>query len=383
MTQYFKNMKPAPPRGTFDADLRALVASDRTAIAHIDAGVARHRGIGWESGAPPANLLIHKGRNFHDPAAQGVEPIASLKLNPGLAASLTEYPDHGVKTLSVILSEFSGRLIGTAPGVKVIPYRVSNGPLFRYERGPMARPDAPTAKIGEAVRHALTHPEVQVMSISMGNPGHLGPLEWIRTAFGGEIGMAETTGDAIDEAYDAGVIVVCAAGQIIDRVVYPARYARTIAVGGFDKRGALYDHYPPQGYFEMSRVDVWAQAQRINRASFLLSADPPAPIWAESPENPEAEPSGTSYACPQVAAAAAIWVEKFHDQLATLFPTERWRRIEAFRAALRASADDEKAKLGGGAQVDIRVVNIPKLLKTPPAPYTGPKPSPAADSGVW
>ncbi len=380
MTDFVTNVKPPPLRRTFDADLRRLVASDRTAIAHVDAGVAPHVGLGYSGTTPPPNLLIAKGRNFYDPAVNGDAPLTPLKKQPGFAAELTEYPDHGVKTLSVILSDISGRLIGVAPGAKVIPYRVANGPLFRRGDGPMLA--APTAKIGEAIRHALTHPEVRVMTVSMGNPGFLGPLEPLRKAFGGEVGMAKATGDAVDAAYDKGVILVCAAGQILDRVVYPARYPRTISVGGFDTRGALYDHYPPNGYGEPQFVDIWARAQRINRASFLVAADPPKPIWANSPDNPEAEPSGTSYATPQVAGAAAIWVEKFHDELETLFSAARWKIVEAFRAALRASADDQNAKQGS-KKVPIKVLNIPKLLGTPPAAFTGTKPGKAAISGVF
>jgi subtilisin family serine protease len=371
MTDFITNVKPPPLRRTFDADLRRLVASDRTVIAHIDAGIAPHVGLGYNGDIPPPNLLIAKGRNFFDPTVNGNAPITPLARDPGLAAQLTEFPDHGVKTLSVILSNLSGRLIGMAPGAKVIPYRVANGPLFRRGDGPMM--SAPTAKIGEAVRHALTHPEVRVMSVSMGNPGFVGPLEPLRQAFRGEVGMSKATGDAIDAAYEAGVILVCAAGQILDRVVYPARYPRTIAVGGYDTRGALYDHYPPNGYGEPRFVDIWARAQRINRASVIIAANPPKPIWANSPDNPEAEPSGTSYATPQVAAAAAIWVEKFHDELEALFATARWKIVEAFRTALRAAADDHNAKQGN-KRVPIKVLNVPKLLGTPPADYTGAKP---------
>jgi hypothetical protein len=38
--------------------------------------------------------------------------------------------------------------------------------------------------------------------------------------------------EAVNEAYDAGVIMVCAAGNIVNPVVAPARLNRTLAVGG-------------------------------------------------------------------------------------------------------------------------------------------------------
>ena len=39
-------------------------------------------------------------------------------------------------------------------------------------------------------------------------------------------------GHAVDEAYEAGLILVAAGGQVIDSVCYPAKYNRTIGVGG-------------------------------------------------------------------------------------------------------------------------------------------------------
>jgi subtilisin family serine protease len=278
-------------------------------------------------------------------------------------ARATEFPDHGVKTLSIILAD-DERLRGVAPGAHVIPHRVANGPVFRGH--------ASTKTIGSAIEHGLGRPHPpRVVSISMGNPGVLGLWELARIALGGEPLFAGAARRAIDRAYEAGVIVVCAAGQIIEGVVYPARFARTIAVGGFRRDGAMLTHYPRGGYPDMERVDVWAVAEDVNRAAAHLDdAGKMVFTWADDPDAPGGEPSGTSYACPQAAAAAALWVETHHDALEAAFARDRWKIVEAFRKALKVSAEPVSARnanRAGGAET-IWTLDVEALLATPPDP---------------
>lgn len=375
-----RDLRPDPPRTRYEATLAALVASSRTRIAHIDAGVAPHPSLGFtgeEITDAPANLLIDEGANFLDPETEP-RPVSALHRNPDLLAPLVEYPDHGVKTLSVILGA-TPELTGVGRGVKVIPYRVANGPLFRSGDGPMMPDAEATAALGQAIEAALAlDPPARVMSISMGNPGWLGPFDFLSRIAGGTFGLDAGTARAIDRAYEAGAILVCAAGQVIDRVVYPAILPRTVAVGGFDRQGGHHRHYPASGYASPERIDIWAQADRINRASFLLDARPPLPIFADDPRNPEAEPSGTSYAAPQVALAAALWVERHFDRLEELFGAERWKIVESFRTALRQSAAEKMAELRGGRHIEIRTLDIEALLGTAPPAVAG---RPAARSG--
>jgi hypothetical protein len=159
--------------------------------------------------------------------------------------------------------------------------------------------------------------------------------------------------------------VVCAGGQVIDRVVYPARFPRTIGVGGITKSET---HYPDLGYDAPHMIDVWAYASNINRAAGVLVGGVITPIHADSTleQNKDDEPSGTSYACPQVAAAAAMWVTVYAGDLANF--NQRWKIVEAFRKALRRSANPERLPLKPGAPAteDIRRLNINTLLQTPP-----------------
>jgi subtilisin family serine protease len=358
-------------------------------IAHVDTGLAPHSVLGFASdGTPPPNIRMDEGRNFHDPAAHSERPVATLRKGRGLVAALTEYPDHGLKTLSLILAdsptatvdgEDRAGLRGVAPGAQVIPYRVANGPVFRDGGGD-------TAAIGKAIDHALALPDPpRVFSISMGNPGFMGFLEGFRLLLRGETIMAGATRDAIDRAYEAGAIVVCAAGQVIEGTVYPARFARCIAVGGYDRAGATVTHYPRGGYADPQRVDVWARAESINRPSAWLGEDG-QPHYGFAVDDGLPEPSGTSYACPQVAAAAAMWVATYHNRLDAAFGDAPWKVTEAFRRALRRSSERVTAQdaAGFGVPGEIAMLDIEALLDTPPeADHTYRKRSSAASAGVW
>ena len=105
--------------------------------------------------------------------------------------------------------------------------------------------------MGRAMKHLLDLQDPpRVISISMGNPDHAGLLQALFSVAGAKAGFPNDVKEQFQRAYDMGVIVVCAAGQVIDRVVLPARYRKiTIGVGGF-RAGPrkLRHHYPPEGY---------------------------------------------------------------------------------------------------------------------------------------
>jgi hypothetical protein len=291
--EYVRSLRPQNSP-EFNEAWSLLRASDRTRIAHLDAGLAAHEGIGWMLGAPiPANLRVAEGRNVFDAQINGDAPLTRMTLSNGLAAGMIEWPDHGIKTLSVLMSD-NDHMRGVIPGATIVPYRVANGPLFRYSELAEGAPRSATAAVGRALELAMgAAVPARVASISMGNPG-MGPVDFFRGLLGGDIGMARETGKAVDRAWEGGMIIVCAAGQIINTVVYPARYARTIAVGGYDKFGGLLTHYPPQGYQDPDRVDIWAQAcagkaptptrsgQKMTATAVIRPAHPmPRPKWRQ------------------------------------------------------------------------------------------------------
>ena len=324
-------------RSRYNQALNLLQVSDRTRIGHVDTGLSRHPALGFDAtGTPPPNLLLSHGRDF---LAPGTPPFSTLRPlqstiqciaggNP-IGDCLTDYPDHGTKTLSLILSN-TDRLKGVAPGASIVPVRIADGPIFQN--------DAQRDNMGPAIRHLLAlNPVPRVISISMGNPGHAGIWQPLFSAFGARPGFDRETRRAFDLAYDTGVIVVCAAGQVLDRVIYPARYKTTIAVGGIrqDERR----HYPNDNYDIPERVDIWAQADGINRAVAFREGSTDRFAYAEDETGLDTDDiSGTSYAAPQVAAAAALWVESYFHNLPQPGDIDAWKTVEAFRAALAASA---------------------------------------------
>ncbi|MEM9044049.1 MAG: S8/S53 family peptidase [Pseudomonadota bacterium] len=343
----------------YKAALKALQAADDCRIGHIDCGVAEHEGIGWVPGeAAPKHILLSEGRDFMGPV--GTPPIADLKVGPSLSDQLSDWPDHGIKTLSIILSNVKGKLNGVAPGAQVIPTRIADGPVFQDQDQ--------RDNMGLAVA-ALNDPskKVAVMSISMGNPGNLGFFQPILSLLGQKSGFNHQTIGAFNRAYDLGIVVVAAAGQVIDRMVYPARFPRTIAVAGHSANRLV--HYPSMGYDLQDQVDIWAQALDVNRA-FAHQDRWGRTVrgFASDPTDTEGDVSGTSYATPQVAATAALWLNTWKAELPEIGAPDAWMRVEAFRRALRAGADERALQLRaiGRGSVDAWLLNIERTLGQAP-----------------
>ncbi|MEX2520506.1 MAG: S8/S53 family peptidase [Paracoccaceae bacterium] len=339
---------------------QGLLQASETAIGHIDTGLFPHKTLGFaDDGTPPGNILLHIGKNLFDPKPNNARPVTDLSIASGKIAKASEYPDHGVKTLSIILANRPEELIGVAPGAKIIPYRIANGPVF------IGRAD--TRGIGAAMEHAMALPSPpRVFSISMGNPGFTGLSELFRPILGGNPGMAAQTVEAVNRAYDLGIVTVAAGGQVINNVSYPARFARTIAVGGITTDET---HYPLGGYDNADLIDVWAYASNINRAAGARLANGSIQqTHADDPGSDDSEPSGTSYAAPQVSAAAALWVTRWARELAAL--AEPWMVVEAFRHALRSSARRDRIRLSRhrGGTIIVRRLDIESLLRRPPEP---------------
>ncbi len=362
-------------------EARARLARSNTRIAQIDSGLFAHPALGFQGHIPPRNLLFGLGRNFYDPGPPyGNAPQTDLRIGADWVSRQTEYPDHGVKTLSVLIGT-TAKFTGVAPGAKVVPYRVSNGPLFRQTQREQQLGADPTARIGMAIEHALTlNPRPRVITISMGNPD-LTPFFLILYGLNGWTGISRRTTNAIDRCYQLGIPVVCAAGQVVRAVVLPALMQRTIAVGGYGLRDDLTTkvHYPRGGYTNPPFVDTWALAENINRAAGTRMPD--GRIKATHAENEvNNEPSGTSYAAPFVAGAYALWFEAFRDTLtsAAFSGDNAWRRVEAFRQILRQRMPVERIASGHGnpSHVDTRPLDLPHLLTCAPEPH-GLQPEPA------
>lgn len=168
MARIIRDLGPGATETAWSAAQESLRYSD-TIIGHIDTGLFPHKTLGYDDADnPPPNILLDQGLNVFDPKPGDDRPVTDLTVSSGAIAGKSEFPDHGVKTLSIILADRKEKLTGVAPGAKIIPYRVSNSPVFLG--------GVKTNGIGRAMSHALNLPSPpKVFSISMGNPGVIGP----------------------------------------------------------------------------------------------------------------------------------------------------------------------------------------------------------------
>jgi subtilisin family serine protease len=254
-------------------------------VAHLDTGYTEHEAFGpWTADGHNAINLVDEGRDFLQPSRPTArDPLVQVPW---------QSPGHGTMSGSV-LSAVSASLTGVAPGLPLVPFRVTNSSIID---GRVAR------AIGRAINHVVRNDVAAVVNISLGFP----------------IVPDRVMGRAIDRAYEAGVIVVGAAGQEVDKVVYPAKHRRTIAAAGIRKRGSRFSIYAR--YDRYGRIDTWAPAQPIRRAT------------ATSKTSYETG-DGTTYAAIHTSAAAALWL-RFHGPEIGHRYGQTWRRVEAFRHVL-------------------------------------------------
>lgn len=278
---HLKHIRAPEAWALFGGGLDARAWS-KVKVGHIDTGIAPHPAFG---GGPETSrhVLWHEGVNYKE----GGFPIDPLNY-PG-------QPGHGVKTASVIagFDEANG-CYGVAPGASVVPYRVTNSVVVDFLNNKTA--------LDKAITHAVAHAGCRVVSISLGDPCNASPA----------------VGAAVDLAYNEGVIIVAAAGNVTSEVTYPGRYARTIAAGGCTK-----NNRPWQGASRGVRVDLSAPAADVRRAE-------PNSLYAGGGD-------GTSYATAQIAGAAVLWLAYRGDEIDRAY-VEGWQVVEAFRTLARASA---------------------------------------------
>lgn len=302
-------------------------------VAHLDTGYTRHPIFGdWANGQ--TWLAAAAGIDLIDHDEEPLDPC-DYEGSPG----------HGTRTASVLCGELSDPAVrspvGVAPRLPVVPCRVV--------RSVVLTPESARKRVAAGIRFAVAQ-GIPVVSISLGVPFM---YPW---ATGG-------MGRAVDRAYEAGTILVAAAGQVIDRVTYPGKYDRTICVGGVTRRRSIWFDYNAG----RDRVDVWAPAHEVLRADPLPADpararaplegdDPGAPIGTSSGSSSGAvgKGSGTSYATVHVAAAAAMWLRLRGQEIAHTYK-EPWQRIEAFRSLLRSTAQPVRgtAPANGSGILDI------------------------------
>ncbi|MDJ0946384.1 MAG: S8/S53 family peptidase [Kiloniellales bacterium] len=254
-------------------------------VAHLDTGYTENPAFGtWNNGRNDI-ILTRQGRDFLQPQRGTAEDL--LK-DVGFME-----PGHGTRSGSALSANSAG-ITGVAPGLPIVPFRVTNSSLVT---------DREARAIAKAITHVVRQRVAPVVNISLGFP----------------LLNDSAMGKAIDLAYENGVIVVAAAGQKIDRVTYPGKHRRTIGVAGIERRGKKHRIYAK--YDRYGRIDVWAPAGPVRRANVL-------------PEDPDEQlGDGTTYAAVHVSAAACMWLRK-HGAAINQRYGRSWKRVEAFRTLL-------------------------------------------------
>jgi hypothetical protein len=299
-------------------------------IVHLDTGYdAEHVTF------PASQIDKELERNFID---AGTPKDAH---DPGKTGVLRN-PGHGTGTLSILAGghfqfaqdgyQFDDDL-GGAPNTRIVPVRIGNS-VVQLTTSSVARGISYAADLcaNEATR-------VYVMSMSMGGVA------------------SQAWADAVNKAYEAGIVYIAAAGNNFSsgffgfpthHIVYPARFRRVIAACG-----VMADRRPYYGLKAGTLQGNWGPQGSMATA---LSAFTPNIAWARWSCNQivRMNGSGTSAATPQIAAAAALYLQAHAAELLdpAKYP-EPWMRVEAVRHALFLSADktadDGKTeKLGNG-----------------------------------
>ena len=303
-------------------------------VAHPDTGYTEHPVFGFQGGQSPV-LLVDRGVNFVEP---GTPPKDSL--TGGMFAG------HGTRTGSVLCGNQAPDLRAAAPGVPTVPYRVNDSTLLFGK--------AAKQNLANAIRRAIDDNGCDVVSISMGI-NILNPFD-------------RALGRAVDHAYENGVIVVGAGGQIVDVVVYPGKFFRAVGVGGVTPAAEVW----PDSQYDRDLVDfidVWAPADPIRRADTKADgAGGERYVYGDNGD-------GTSYATVLVAAAAALWLVFRRDDINRTY-SEAWQRIEAFKALLKSTArpivnNPDVSARTGALLIDTGILDIEALLKADlPRPTT-------------
>jgi subtilisin family serine protease len=294
----------------------------RTRIAHIDTGYDKTQK------SKPENILTDLEHNFVDGDGN---PNTSQDPN---VRGLFDNSGHGTGTIGILagcqVAQLGGQFLGGCSHADILPLRIANSVVMFF-----------TSNFAKAIQYAIQQ-RCDVVSISMGG---LPSSAW---------------NEAVNAAYEAGICIVAASGDCFGglpshHVVYPARYHRTIAACG-----VMEDDRP---YFDLPINIIegsWGPDSCMTAA--LASYTPNIP-WARitCPDTIDMDGAGTSAATPQVAAAVALWYEKYKN----ILPRD-WRRVEAVRNALfRSAKKTDPTHFGQGILQAHDALSIAPVLNLP------------------
>ena len=280
----------------------------RTRIAHIDTGYYRSHDT------VPEHVLHDLEKSFVDG-----EVGRNSAEDPDNRRLVLDNSGHGTGTIGILAggktpAAFGGDYLGGAPHAEVLPLRIADSVVL-----------VRTSALARALDYAVQQ-RCDVVSLSMGGV------------------PSEAWAEAVDKAYEMGVCICAAAGNHVGFtpphvVVYPARYSRVIAVCG-----VMADDRPYSGLKGTALEGSFGPASVMKAAIASYTPNIPWPLFMCGTFI-RLNGEGTSAATPQVAAAVALWFEKYKNDL-----PRNWRRVEAVRNALFTSAKlkGDKEHFGNG-----------------------------------
>lgn len=302
------------------AALESKELTKRVRIAHFDTGYFPSHPAIWHN----PNILKDLARSF----VPGETNNKAIDTYYGDG----EVQGHGLGTLALLAGwkmpaeETDGLFdgyFGAAPCAEVIPMRLGDGVIILD---------------GESFVDAVDY------AIETG-------CEVITMSRGGKPSLAMAR--AINKAYEAGIVVVTAAGNSIvggsgfakfgpRTIVWPARFERVIAACGVCQNHLPYDFEAQSKFNQIRGIKLsnmqgnWGPAPAMR---YALAAYTPNVPWAvyRKARSFSLDGGGTSSATPQIAAAAALYIMKHRDEMERkgyYLPGQQWKKVEAVRRAL-------------------------------------------------
>ena len=237
-------------------------------VGHPDTGYTAHPQI-----AGP-RLRIGDGYDFVDDVADPRDAMSGM------------HPGHGTATGSVIFSDSAPALFGIAPGAELVPMRVSNSVIhFNF------------SNVVQALYRARDR-GCHVVSMSLGGP-------W----------AGRSLSRAADQLVAEGMILLAAAGNYTQTVIFPALLDNVIAVAASNA-----DSKPWRGSASGAAVDITAPGESVWRA-YAFKKNGALQFGIQ-------RSSGTSYATSTTAGICALWLQhhgvaalraRYGGRLATVF----------------------------------------------------------------
>ncbi|MFC6636793.1 S8 family serine peptidase [Sulfitobacter sp. JBTF-M27] len=306
-------------------------------VAVIDTGYSDHAELHGVSTSNGEINLVEGGTDARDRFSTG----------------LMKHPGHGTLVMSVVASRGTanaagqtgvpGAITGSAPAAKVMPIRAIRSVIDFNQR-----------RIATAIDHAVAH-GADVISMALGGPSRVASTE-----------------AALRRATNAGVVIVCAAGNCWPSVVFPAAYA---ALGICTAVAALQPDRRP-----------WKKSGRGGQVSFSAFGEQ---VWGAA-KNKASDPAGgirssqgTTLATSMTAGVAALWVAK-HGGRAPLkqIADQRGTTVQAMWVKCATAGMQPPSVWNGASDLGAGVLNARAALEAslPAATEAPAAPSPDAVS---